>query len=200
MTTPIGDWIDRIVLPDLYPRKDDPFRPASAVIPPNAPASSMNPAESQVSQDVYQGWITDQAMRPVVYQRAITFNINVTASAVPISNQAFQADTIILDVISTAANSVFFGYGSGVTPTNGIEIRPGIPISIQPENTREMWELQRVIEAIAGMLAAPSGYNPIGKYRAPRVVFNANEYYVVGPANVTSTTLAVLMFTVPEAQ
>src|SRR6185436_13485312 len=133
-------------------------------------------------------------------QRAVNLSFSITDAARPITNQQFAADTFIIDVPSTALNSVFFGFGSFVTAGSGIEIQPGLPVAITPENTREQWEIQRVLEAIAAMISAERGWNPIGPFRAPRVVFNANEYYLVGDGTGATTAASVMVFTVPEMQ
>lgn len=195
----VDDWLSRVTIPDLYPRKEDPFRPGPGIMPMDAPAASMLSAEEMIEINVWQDWLTQPGARPVVYQRALNFQLSVTATPQPLSNGQFQCDTIILDVASTAANSVFYGYGSGVTTTSGIEVRAGLPHSLQPDNQREMWEIQRLLEAIAAMIAAERGYPALGAFRAPRVVFNSNDYYIVGPAG-TTTTVAVMMFLIPEMQ
>jgi len=193
------DWIDRVILPDLYPRKDDPYEPPAISIPSGVPLPSMVPGEQLVQTDVYSGWITTPGQRPVVYQRAANFSINVGTSPIALMNQNFPVDTIIISVPSTAANSVFFGYGSGVTTGSGLEVRPGVPVAIIPENTRELWEIQRVLESIAAMIAAERGYNPIGTYKTPRVVFNLSEYFLIAGV-VGPTVTAVMAFFTPEGQ
>lgn len=202
MSDTIGDWLSRVTIPDLYPRKEDPFRPHSASIPATAPAASFLSQEEIAAAagglDIYQDWITHPAQRPIVYQRAINFQISVGTSAVPLMNQRFQCDTMLLSILSTVANSVFVGYGSGVTIASGLEIQPGVPVSIAPENSREQWELQRMLETMAAILAFERGYPSPGPMRAPRVVFNANEYYVV--ASVAAVPLRVMLFNVPELQ
>lgn len=192
-----SDWLSRVNLPDLYPRKEDPFRPMPGTVPPGAPPASMISAEDLTSISVWEDWLTDPGMRPIVYQRAMNYTIQAGVAPLPIANGGFQCDAIILDVFNTAANSVFFGYGSGISVTSGIEIRPGLPILLSPENSREQWEIQRVLEMIAGMMAAERGYAGPGPFRSPRVVLNANEYWVVAAA---ATAVSVMLFPVPEMQ
>jgi hypothetical protein len=92
---------------------------------------------------------------------------------------------------------VFFGFGSGISTTSAIEIRPGLPVEISTENTREMWEVQRVLEAIAGMVAGQIGVEGLGSYRAPRVVFDASDFFVIATG---ATTVRVMIFLSPEYQ
>jgi hypothetical protein len=193
----VEDWLSRVNIPDVYPRREDPFRPSAGGIPPGAPAASMLSAEELISANVWDQWVTMPGTRPIVYQRAVSFQITANVTPIALTNGAFQCETILLDVLSTAANSVFFGYGNGVTLTSGLEIQIGLPVVISVENNREQWELQRVLEAIAGMIAAERGYNALGPFRAPRVVFNANEYFVVAAA---ATTVRVMLFPTPEYQ
>jgi len=193
----MSDWLSRVNLPDLYPRRDDPFRPAGGTVPPGAPPASMLSEVETEIPNVWDGWLTMPATRPIVYQRALNYQLTAGVNPVPLMNGAFQCDTIILDVLSTAANSVFFGYGSAITTGSGIEIRAGLPIAISTDNNREQWEIQRLLEVIAGMIAAERGYSPLGPFKAPRVIFNCNEYFVVAAA---PTTVRVMLFTVPEYQ
>jgi hypothetical protein len=158
------------------------------------PAEGLPPGPTQT---ILENWLTQPGERPHVFQRAVSTSITAGVAPVPIMNQRFDCDTIVLDVPTTAANSVFFGFGSGVTVTSGIEIRPGLPIAITPDNNREQWELQRMIEMIAAMMAVQLGFDSIGQYRAPKVVFNANEYFVVAAA---TTVMSALVFYVPEMQ
>lgn len=195
MTPQQSDWLSRVNLPDVYPRKADPFRPPAGSIPSGAPSQG---SESSVTVDVYTDQITIPGQRPVVYQQALNFSIGLAAGiASPLTNGSFQCDTIVLDVYATAANSVFFGYGSGITVNTGLEIRPGLPVSISPENTREQWELQRVLEALLAIQAADRGLSTLGQYRAPRTVFDSSKYFVVA---AVATNISVMLFTVPEFQ
>jgi len=191
------DWLSRVNIPDVYPRRDDPFKPKAGYIPTDAPPASYLTPEQLSTGSAWEEWYTVPATRPIVYQRAVSYSINVGTVALPLANAIFQCETIMLNVLSTAANSVFLGFGNGVTVTSGIEIRPGIPVALEAVNEREMWEIQRLLEAIAGMMATERGYNAMGPFRAPRVVFSANDYYVIAAA---ATTLRVMLFTTPEFQ
>ena len=193
------DWLSRLNYADIYPRKEDPFRPSAGNVSFSSPAASMfTPEELTTNPDIYRDYVSIPGSRPFVNQRASNFQITLAANvAQPLQSGPFICDTIVIDVLSTAANSVFLGYGGGVTTTSGIEVRPGLPLVMQPENTREMWEIQRLLEAILAIQAADRGIPPLGLYKAPRVVFNANEFWVIATA---ATTVAVMLFMVPELQ
>jgi hypothetical protein len=111
-----------------------------------------------------------------------------------------------VDVPSSSGNSTFFGFGSGVTSSSGIEVRPGLPQFFSPDNSREQWELQRLLEAITALIGFMIGYQtgmpPVpgpGQFMAPRVVMNAHDYYLVNLTGITQT-VAIMLFTVPEYQ
>lgn len=198
------DWLDRHVIPDVYPRRDDPFRPITVIpAPTGTPTPGFEPTGP--ANDLYSQ-ITTPGVRPVVYQRAVNLSPSITATPSPIQQGNFQCDAILVDVPSTSANSAFFGFGSGVTTASGIEVRPGLPLFFSPDNSREQWEIQRLLETIVGMLGMllgqQTGNPPVpgpGKFMAPRVVMNANDYYLVNAAGVTQS-VAVMLFTVPEFQ
>jgi len=200
-------------MPDVYPRKSDPFAPPAYEIPP----TGTNPGEGTAGpspQDIYSADITIPGVRPVVYQRSYNLILPVPGSdagAIPIQGGTFQCDAILVNVPSSSTNSTFFGFGSGITSTNGgIEVVPGVPQFFSPSNVREQWELQRLLEAITGMLGFmiqmqfgggdPSS-NPgtPGKFMSPRVVMNAHDYYLVNAPGITQN-VAVMLFTVPEMQ
>jgi hypothetical protein len=199
MSRPITDWLSRVTIPDVYPRRDDPFQPGGAVIPLDAPGPSMISPGDTVSTDIYNDWVTTPGVRPVVYQRALNFSVNVTAVPQPIAvSGQFQCDSMVISV-PTGGNSVFFGYGSGISSTSGIEIKAGVPLALTADNDREQWELQRVLEAFTAMMAADRGYQPLGLFRAPRVVFDANGYFLVCAAGLTQT-VGIMLFNIPELQ
>jgi hypothetical protein len=191
----VSDWISRITVPDMYPRKEDPFRPPAAIIPPTSPGSIIAP-EEEAGADLYAS-ITRPGMRPVVYQRGINYQLIANTTPIPLMPSRFEVDTVVIDVFSTALNSVFWGYGSGITVNSGQEIVPGAPVTIGAPNTREQWELQRSIEILATITAFERGLPVPGDYKAPRVVFDASALFIVAPA---ATAVAVLLFFVPEMQ
>ncbi len=192
-----GDWLSRAIIPDVYPRRDDPFRPAAGVIPSTAPPASMVSPDQLITTNVWDNWLTTPGTRPIVYQRALNYNISVGTTPTPLTNGNMQCETIIIDVFSSAANSVFFGFSSSITTTSGIECRAGLPVTLSVDNVREQWETQRVLEAIAGMIAAQGGYNGLGSYRAPRVVFDASDFFLVATA---TTSVSIMLFLTPEYQ
>lgn len=195
----VEDWLSRVTIPDLYPRKDDPFQPAAALISPAGGTLSTLLPPPSAEGDFYAGNVTDPAARPVVFQQAINYQVSVGLNPIPIANQSFQVDAITIDVISTAGSNVFFGYGAGVNIASGIEVRAGIPQTLSPDNTREQWELQRTLEAIAAILAADRGLNPIGTFKSPRVVLDANSYYLVAPV-AGPTVVAIMLWLPPQYQ
>jgi len=191
------DWLSRVNLPDVYPRRDDPFKPSPGVVPPGAPAASMVGTDVMVEANVWDGWVTMPGTRPVVYQRALNYIVTANVTPVPLTNGNLQCDSIILNVDSAVLNSAFFGFGNAINPTTGIEIQPGLPVQLNADNNREQWELQRILEAIAGMIAAERGYNALGLYRAPRVSLDASDYSVVA---TVATTVRVMLLLTPEYQ
>lgn len=197
--------LDRYILPDVYPRRSDPFVEPGAIIAPSGTAAGGSIASAM---DIYAGAFTTPGVRPVVYQRAQNLSVAVTDSPQPITNATFQCDAILISVPSSSGNSTFFGYGTGISSTNGgIEVKPGFPQFYSPDNGREQWEIQRLLEAITAMLGAFVGAQlgngaplpGIGSYMAPRVVMDAHNYCLVNAATV-SQTVSVMLFTVPEMQ
>jgi hypothetical protein len=136
-------------------------------------------------------------MRPFVYQRFANFNVTADVVAVPLVDSRQEVESLILNVYSTAGASAWWGYGSGTTPANGMEIQPGIPFPVAIDQEREQWELQRQLEYIAALLAAQTQNVPLAPYRAPRVVFDISTIWVAaaGPVNVS-----VMVFFPPELQ
>lgn len=198
MSKHIDDWISRVNIPDVYPRRDDPYRPPAAHIPPGSPAGSYLDPSAIAAADVWAGWLTVPGTRPIVYQRALNFIVTANVTPVPITNGNMQVETLIFNIDSTVGNSAFFGFSSSITPTTGIEIRPGTPFPIVLSQDREFWELQRVVEAMAGMMAASLNIpGTLGPYRAPRVVFDASDFFITA---TVATTVRVMLFLTPEYQ
>jgi hypothetical protein len=188
------DWLSRITIPDLYPRREDPLRPAAAMPPSTAPPGSELSDEPQPGDVLVS--LTKGGNRPVVVQDAINYTIPVGTSVTPLVKSSLMVDAILINVPSAAAISAFFGRG-GITTTSGIEVRPGVPQIFRTDNTRELWELQRTLEFIAGILAVNSGSPILKEYRAPRVAFDASQYGLVASGNVT---VAVMLFYIPAQQ
>lgn len=195
------EYFNRVILADVYPRKEDPFRPGRGAIPGGAPAASMVSPEElaaiQSGQAPIQLLLTPPGQRPVVFQTAANISLSVGTTPTAFQNSQYQCDGFMVSVDNTLTTSVFIGYGSGVTVLSGIEVQPGIPQLFAPDNNREMWELQRGIEQIAAMMALFLGYSPLDTYRAPRVVFDASKFYAVATATVNAS---IMLFNVPEQQ
>jgi len=196
MSRRVEDWLSRVTIPDVYPRRDDPFRPSVGEIPSTAPPASMETPAGLVP-NIWTDWVTTPGTRPVVYQRALNYQVTANVTPVPLTNGAMQCETIVLNIDSASTPNAFFGFGNSITIGSGIEIRAGIPLVFDLNQDREQWELQRSVEAIAAMLAAQFGVTGLGYYRAPRVVFDASDYFVVAASAVT---VRLMIFTTPEFQ
>jgi len=152
------------------------------------PGSSLDPGNG-----VTLGDLTTPAPRPIVYQTAVNFSLIVTPTPQPIMNISFPADAIVIAVPS-GGTAVNFGYGSGITTSTGIQIIANQPVEIASDNTREQWELQRALEALVALV----GGGALSKYRAPRVVLNLQNYFLVGSA--ATQAVACMAFYIPEGQ
>jgi hypothetical protein len=193
--------IDRINFADIYPRREDPYQPGPAITPGSLPAASMlTPEQLQAAMgagaDPFSLLLTQAGQRPVVYQRANQFSITADVTPVPLQAGSYQCDSFVINAPAGGGN-VFVGFGSGVTVASGLQVVAGIPQEISCDNSREQWELQRLLEVIAAMIANERGYSILGNYRAPRVVLDASQWYVVAAAPVPIT---VMLFNVPEQQ
>lgn len=133
------------------------------------------------------GEFTTPGQRPHTAQSALNYQVSVGTAPIPISPNQFEVDTFIVDVPSSTGNSVFIGYGSQVSVSSGIEVRPGLPFVANADSSREQWELQRLLELI---YTAIKGESP-GQYKAPRVVFDVSQYYLVA---ASTTTVAIMLF------
>jgi hypothetical protein len=187
-------YLSRQILPDMYPRRDDPSRPSPA---PGAGLPPLSAAE-QIDETI-SGTLTSPGQRPSVVQRGVNFNFSVTNIAQPIMLNYFECDSVIIDCPSTAANSVFVGWGSGVNSTSGLEVRAGLPIEIASDNTREQWEIQRALEYMATLQALAMGTNLPSPYRAPRVVIDLSKLFLIA-AVAGPTLVSIMTFNVPEQQ
>lgn len=189
----VPDWVDQNQKPDLYTRG----LTVGAGPQLTPPGGMTSPALSElIATAEAEAWATTPGQRPFVYQNFMQFAITVGTTPVPLIPLRTEVDTIVFNVISTAANSVFWG-GQAVTITTGMEIQPGVPISMGPDNTREQWELQRVLEYIGAIVARSTGREPLSSYRAPRVVFDASKVFLVAAAN---TQVNLALFIPPELQ
>lgn len=190
-----SDYLSRQTMPDVYPRRSDPFRPAAE----KNPGCNFAPGTIPPGWEIIANCLTAPAQRPTVIQRATSTSVTapLAPSTIPVANSRFECDSMLFDVISTGANSAFVGFGSTVTTGNGIEIVAGTPIILIPDNTRELWELQRVLEYIAAMMAADRGLPCLPMYRAPRVCFDASNWYLTAPAAIN---VSVTLFHIPQDQ
>lgn len=182
--SPGGDslYLPRVTIPDIYPRDEDPERPEAAVA---------MPGHAGAPPGVRMGWIRSPATRSApVYRRYITYELVVPVTPVPLLGQLAEAETLVVQVTSAAANPVFSG-NQGVTTTNGTRINPGQALVLAEDNRRYAEEqvraTQELTEVVAmglnvGVSAPPAYYNP-------RVVLNPNDFYLVTAIqrNVTVT-------------
>lgn len=190
----VSDYLSRLEYPDLYPRKEDPYRPDPA---PSPAGYAEIPVVIEPGQGI-RGVSTNPGARPSVFQRGGQFNVAIGTTPVPLVTSDFPADSFILNVYSSAANSVFLGFGGALTLTSGLEVRAGTPAFFGADNTREMWELQRTLEILVALAAANLGQSPIlNPYKAPRVVLDLSDFYVIAAAPTVAT---VLWFAIPESQ
>lgn len=190
-------WLSRQTIPDVYPRKDDPLRPpttAAQMVPPAAPAA---PAAAPSLASLFTN-LTIPGTRPIVVQKGVSFSLNPGVSPIPLTNQPFYVEGILLNVPSTAGQSAFYGFGSSITTMSGEEIQPGVPQMFTTENQREQWEVQRPLEVLVNLIASYFGMAGLSSYRAPRVVWNTNDWYLVAPA--ATTPVSVTLFYTPEMQ
>jgi hypothetical protein len=189
------DWLSRVVIPDLYPRREDPLRPVPAVQPDMAPAASMLSDEPPPGD--FTAILTPAGARPLIVQDALNYSIPLAANtATPLVNRAMMVDAIGINVPSTAALSAFFGRGA-VTNVSGWEVRPGLPQVFRADNNREMWELQTPLEYIAAMLAGDRNGAQLRNYKAPRVAWDASQYSLFATG---ALTVAIMLFYIPVQQ
>lgn len=201
-----NDWVDRQVMPDVYPRKRDPYSSGNILQAPYGTPTAGSDIPPAFGQDIYGKAVTLPGVRPIVYQRALSLSLSVTDQPIAIQPGTFECDAIEISVPSSSGNSTFFGFGSGVSSASGIEVKPGFPQLYSPDNVREQWELQRQLEAIAAIVGYYVGVSlggqpipPLGPFMSPRVVLNAHDYYLVNATGITQT-VAILLWLVPQYQ
>jgi hypothetical protein len=183
-------WWERGTNPDLVTRGLN----VGAGSPVQAP--DYNADDQAYNVTPMAPWMTVPAMRPSVQQRFLNFNIIAGTPAVPVSGGRLETIGLIFNVYSTAGASAFWG-ANGVTVTNGIEVRPGVPAPLLIEQVREQWELQRQLEHIGAMIAGATGNPGLGMYRAPKVIFDLSQIYV---ASVAALSVSIVAFLPPEDQ
>lgn len=166
----LGNLIERYVNVDIHPDRTDPLlgRGIRTQIlgPDGAEPGTPNPDVKELS------W-TRPGQRPFVYQMAANVNLTATVAPQPIMPTSFASDGVVISVPS-GGNPVFFGFGSGIGPTSGIQVAANQPILFAPENNRELWEIQRVLEALYGLLSQGQS---LPQFKSPRVVMDLNQWY-----------------------
>jgi hypothetical protein len=186
-----SDWLSRVTIPDMYPRTDDPFRPSAGAVPPGTPmAQGELPSPISVS-------LTQPGTRPNVIQRASQFAFTTAVAPAAIVANRLEVDAITICNPSTNATSVFVGFGSGVSTTSGLEIVPGVPLTITQDNQREQWELQRVLEFMAALMAVSQGATGLPPYKSPRVVLDASNWFIVA---ASALPISIMLWFIPEQQ
>lgn len=169
-----GPYDPRITIPDIYKRGIEASRAAEVVATGGAGDISAG-ATSRL------GWVRMPQVRgSPVYRRFIIYELVVGVAAVPLLNQQAQAETLVVQVTSAAANPVFFG-NQGVTATGGTRVNPGQAIVLEEDNRRYEQETVRAIQELCELVAV--GFNitaaPPNAYWNPRVVLNPNDFFVV---------------------
>lgn len=175
-------WLDRATIPDKLPHDDGYGRPGYVQTPGIGVGGQFG--------------ITPPGQRPFVYQAAVSTGLNVGTTAVPLSNAQNPIDGVILSV-PDGGTEVWIGYGSGIQVGGGMLVPAGGSRFLSPDNTRELWELQRTLEMLAGIDTTQNGLPALPLYRAPRVVLDLSKYYAIASG---AQVLGVLAFYVPEGQ
>lgn len=188
----------RYTLWDRYPRQVDPMRPEIAVTPQRVnPQTAGDIRSTSIMVDIFRNWRVRPSTRPVVYQNWLPFGLIVQQTETSVMNQILQVDAILFDNPSSNAASVFVGRG-GVNALNSIEVRPGIPLFLGTDNTRQLWEVQTALQDIAALLAANMNVEAPQPQLSPRVVFNVDDFMVISPTAIQS--ISIVLFFPPELQ
>lgn len=188
-------FIDRATMPDVYPRPYDPLQPPAGSYAPavSAPGTSPAPSGPVIA-------LTPTGTRPTVTQKGMNFALPVpVANSVPLTPSRLEVDGFLIDNPSTSTQSVWLGFGSGVAVGTGIEIQPGIPYFQSPTNFREQWELQRVLEQMAAIMAMQAGVAPLSAYAANRVTLDAGAWYLIA-GGLAQFNVSIMLFLIPEQQ
>ncbi len=134
-----------------------------------------------------------QINRDIVFQPFETFNLSVQVTPTQISTAFTKVDLIdsfVISVDAGAANNVFIG-GPGVTTTNGLEIVAGAgPVEFVIENTRQMYELQEPVIAIAETLQC----TPNAPKAIPFIIWDLSQIYLIAIAITMLLQVAGLMY------
>jgi hypothetical protein len=188
-----SDWLSRVTIPDMYPRVQDPYRPRQGG---NGPVVA-DPSDEGVNADPVTVTLTMPGQRPVVSQRAVNYGFTAGTASLPLTAARLEIDGFMVNVPSTAANSVWLGFGSSITVGTGLEVQAGVPVFFSASNDRQEWELQRALEYMAAVAALQNGLQPLPAYRAPRVVLNAADWFIIASA---ATNISLMFFFIPEQQ
>jgi len=130
----------------------------------------------------------ERPRRDIVAQPQRWSSLLVGVAPTPLSQAQAQTglaalyDSIIVSLVSTAANSVFWGDSSVTGGTNGLEIRPGIPIQMSIVNDRQLYEVQ-------GPLIDQFCQQPEG---VPFIVWDVSTIYLISPSG--AQTVAIGLF------
>jgi len=177
-----------VTVPDVYPRDR---QPTPGPVGPGALPSPTTAGPLRRSL----GWVRVPQRQPVVYRRFINYSINVALAAQPLLPQQAQAESIVVQVTSAAANPVFVG-DQGVDTVSGQRVNPGQLLTIEEDNRRYQVEIVDELQAIEELLASQGGAGAPRPARFnERVVLNPNDWYVVATA---PRAIAVTLFYPPE--
>jgi hypothetical protein len=129
--------------------------------------------------------------RPLLAQRFLPYALLVGVGPTPLNTSWQQAnlsgmyDALIISVPKAAANGVFLGDASiSAALNNGLEILPGIPISLSIDNQRQLYEIQSPL--VDASCAVPESI--------PFKVWDPSNIYL---AAVAPTSIGVLLFQAP---
>lgn len=183
----------RKTLVDVYPRDADPNRPD---LPPGIPPYGQAPGQS--AGGGFPNWLRVPRTRGApVYRRFISYELVVGVTPVPLLGQVAEAETIVVQVTSAAANPVFGG-NQAVTPTNGRRINPGQAWVLEEDNRRYDQEVVQAVQELTQVAAVGldvAGLVPPEAYYNPRVVLNPNDFFVV---TAIQRPVTVTLFYPPE--
>ncbi len=136
--------------------------------------------------------------RELVPQEFINFALSVplTPGRVPISvvSQSLETqlyDAMILSVHSTALKSIYLGQANVTAGigTNGLQIRPGIPVQLSIRQPRQLYELQRPL--------VMENCEPGSVVSIPNVVWDVSNMFLTTDTGGAAVSVAILLFKIP---
>ena len=130
--------------------------------------------------------------RPVIEQPFNPVIVAVGTNPVELDAQGSLTkliDSFVLNLYSTAANSIFLG-GSTVTTTTGLEIVPGSLVLFRIDQVRKMYEITMPLRRIQDKLACDDALENFQE-QAPFTCFNLANIYAVAAA---ATNLTLMPF------